>query len=104
MVQHPFNHCSLRPLTYFLDTPGVQEKTNIRAIQSVLRIRKHKVNAITNSAVAASLLEDGRTARSAFTIPIPSQEDTACNIPLDSKLAYQLCRASLIIRDEIAMC
>ena len=60
-VQRPFEHYSQLPRAYFLDAPGCTGKTfAIRAMQSMLRLRKHKVIAVTISAVAASLLEDGR--------------------------------------------
>ena len=104
-VQRPFNHYSLRPCSYFLDAPGGTEKTfTIRAVQSALRLRKHKVIAVATSAVAASLLEDGQTAHSAFKIPIPCHADSVCNISLESEIAHRLRSASLIIWNEIVMC
>ena len=73
-------------------------------MQSVLRLRKHTVIAVATSAVTASLLEDGRTAQSAFKIPIPCHGDILCNISLECEIAYRLRRASLIIWYEIVMC
>ena len=70
----------------------------------MLRLRKHKVIAVATPAVAASLLEDGRTPHSAFKIPIPCHADSVCNISLESEIEHRIQRASLIIWDEIVMC
>ena len=104
-VQSPFNHQSAYSRAYFLDAPGGTGKTfTIHAIQSILKARKHSIIAVATSAVAASLLEDGRTAHSVFKIPIPIYADSVCNISMESKIANELRRASLIIWDEIVMC
>ena len=104
-VQRPSNHQSTRSRTYFLDAPGGTGKTfTIRAIQAILKARKRSIFAVATSAVAASLLEDGRTAHSVFKIPIPIYADSVCNISMESKIATELRQASLILCDEIVMC
>ncbi len=103
--QSPFNHQSACSRAYFLDAPGRTGKTfTIHAIQSVLKIRKHSVIAVATSAVAASLLEDGQTAHSAFKISMPCYAESVYNISIESKIANELRRASFIIWDEILMC
>ena len=54
--------------------------------------------------MAVSLLEDGRTAHSVYKIPIPIYADSVCNISMESKIANELRKASLILWDEIVMC
>ncbi len=89
----------------FLDAPGGTGKTFVmRTIQSFLKLRGQKVISTATSAVAASLLERGRTAHSAFKVPIPCDSDSVCSISMDSKLAAQIRKADLIIWDEIVMC
>ena len=73
-------------------------------MQSVLRLGKHMVIAVPTSEVAASLLEYGQTAHSAFKSLIPCHANSACNISPESKIAHQIRRASFIIWDEIGMC
>ena len=75
----------------------------ISALQSVHRLRKHKVIAVATFTVAASLLEYGWTAHFLFEIPFPCPDDNFCNMSLVSKVANQLRRASLIISDEIVI-
>ena len=85
-----------------MDAPEGTGKTfTIREIQSVLSNRKHSVIAVATYAVAASLLEDGRTAHPVFKIPIPCHPDSVCNISMESKIANAIHRASSIIWDEI---
>ena len=104
-VQRPFNHKPTCSRAYFLGAPGGTGKTfTIRAIQSLLKIREHRVIAVATSAVAASLLDGGRSAHSEFKIPIPCYLESVCNISMESKLANDIRRASLIIWDEIVMC
>ena len=104
-VQHPFNPRSSTSRAYFLDALGVTGKTfTIRATQALLKLRKHSFIAVATSALAAFLLENGRTAHSFFKIPIPCYADSVCNISMESKLANELRRASLITWDEIVMC
>lgn len=90
---------------YFLDSPGGTGKTfTIRTIHALLRLRERNVIAVATSAVAASLLDGGRTAHSVFKIPIPCYAESVCSISLDSALAARIREADLIIWDEIVMC
>ncbi len=90
---------------FFLDAPGETGKTFVmRTIQSLLELRGRSVFSTATSAVGASLLERGRTARAAFKVPIPCDSENVCSIPLDFKLAAHIRKADLIIWDEIATC
>ena len=104
-VQRPFNHKSACSRTYFLDSPGGKGNPfTFPTMQAILNARKHSVIAVSTSAVAASFLEDGQTARSVLKIPIPIHADSIRNISMESKIAKELRQASLILRDEIVMC
>ncbi len=59
---------------------------------------------VATSAVAPSLLENGRTAHSVFKIPIPCDAESVCNISIASASAALIREADLIIWDEIIMC
>ena len=84
-----------------LDEPG---KIVIRVFQYLLELGCRSVISTMTSAVSVYLLERGRTARSAFKVPIPCDSESVCNIPLDPKLATQIQEADLIIWDKIEMC
>ncbi len=53
--------------------------------------------AVTTSAVAAVLVEEGRTAHSNFKIPIPITAESTCSISARSQLAQDLADAEFII-------
>jgi len=90
---------------FFLDAPGGTGKTFVtRAIQGFLKIRGKQAIAVATSAVAAQLLDEGRTAHSTFKIPIPCLADSTCHISANSQLAAHMRAAHLIIWDEIVMC
>ncbi len=76
----------------------------MRTVQSLLTLRSWKVIPVATSTVAASLLDNGRTANSVFKIPIPCDSEIVCSISLDSALAAEIREADLIIWDEIVMC
>ena len=105
LVECPFNHHYLCPHARFLDAPGGIGKTfTIRAIQSVLRLRKHKVIAVPFSDVAASLLDDCRTAHSSLKTTINCRADSVCNTSLESNIAHQLPWDSLTTWSKILIC
>ena len=84
---------------YFLNVPGETGKTFFMwTIYSFLELRGRSVISTATSAVAASFLKRGRTAHSAFKVPITCDSDSVWSISMDSKLA------DLIILDEIVMC
>ena len=92
-------------LLFFLDAPGGTGKTfALSAILNFLRARRKKFIAVATSAVAAVLLNGGRTAHSVFKIPIPVSAESTCNFSTNSGTVRTLQKADLIIWDEIVMC
>ncbi len=101
---------------FLLDAPGGTGNTfETRAIHDILRLREKKVIAVTTSAVAAVLLDEGRTAHSTFKIPIPITAKSTCSISPSlrrehasisarSQLAQDFVDTDFIIWDEILMC
>ena len=75
----------------------------MHAVQSLLKIRKHRVIAVAKSTVATSFLDGGRKVHSEFKIPIPYYAESVCNTSIESKLTNDIRGASLIIWDEIVM-
>ncbi len=90
---------------FFLDAPGGTGKTfRTRAIHYFLRLREKKVIAVAASAVAAVLLDEGRTAHSKFKIQILITAESTCSISARSQLAQDLLDTYFIIWDEVLMC
>ncbi|CDF38180.1 ATP dependant DNA helicase PIF1 [Chondrus crispus] len=90
---------------FFLDAPGGTGKTFVlSAIQDFLRSRPKQVIAVATSAVAAVLLDGGRTAHSVFKIPIPVSAESTCNFSTNSDTGRILQQVDLIIWDEIVTC
>lgn len=58
---------------------------------------------IVCSAVAAQVLGDGRTAHSAFQVPIPFYQESTCTALVDSPLADGLRQTNPVIVYEIVM-
>lgn len=59
---------------------------------------------VASSGIAATLLPNGRTAHSRFTIPIDLHQDSMCNIIRSTMIAELLNETDLIIWDEAPMC
>ncbi|CDF40018.1 unnamed protein product [Chondrus crispus] len=90
---------------FFLDAPSGTGKTFVlSAIQDFLRSRPKQVIAVATSAVAAVLLDGGRTAHSVFKIPIPVSAESTYNFSTNSDTGRTLQQVDLIIWDEIVMC
>lgn len=90
---------------FFLDAPGGTGKTFlINLILARVRQARRIIMAVASSGIAATLLSGGRTAHSAFKLPLrfDSTEPT-CNVPRGSALAMLLTRCSAIIWDECTM-
>ena len=76
----------------------------MRTAQSSLELRGRKVTSVATFAVAASLLQGGRTAHSVFKIPIPCDSESVCTISMESALAAVIREADLITWDEVVIC
>jgi hypothetical protein len=59
--------------------------------------------ATATSGIVASIMPCGRTAHSRFKIPIKLDNNTMCGFTKQSGTAKLLCRAALVIWDEVAM-
>ena len=83
---------------FFLDSPGRIGKTFVlSAIQYFLRARRWQVIAVATSAVAAVLLDGGRTAHSVFKISIPVTAESTFNFFANSDKGRTLQQVDLII-------
>lgn len=91
---------------YFLDAPGGTGKTfTISLILASIRAQNNIAVAVASSGIAATLLAGGRTAHSAFKLPLNlHQTDTPnCNIKKNSGMAKVLKACKLIVWDECTM-
>jgi ATP-dependent DNA helicase PIF1 len=87
-----------------VDGPGGTGKTFLyKALLAKVRSRGLIVIATATSGIAASILPGGRTAHSRFKISIKIGDNSMCNFTKQSGTEELLCRAALIIWDEVAM-
>lgn len=83
---------------FFLNAPGGTEKAFVTtAIQRFYKSRGRSALAVASSAVAAQLLDDGRTAHLVFNVHILVRSESTCNINTNSQLAERLKQTALII-------
>ncbi len=91
---------------FFLDAPGGTGKTYVTNLL-LANVRKENAIAIAvaSSGIAATLLDGGRTAHSAFKLPLDlnMQDEPMCNIKRGTAKARVLKDAKLIIWDEATM-
>ena len=91
---------------FFLDAPGGTGKTFvINVLLAKVRMRKDIALAVASSGIAATLLSGGRTAHSAFKLPLDltTMDEPSCNISRGSAAAKLLKKACLIVWDECSM-
>lgn len=72
-------------------------------LASALRSRRYIVLTVASSGIASLLLPSGRTAHSKFKIPVPTLDNSVCNIHKGTELAELLKVTKLIIWDEAPM-
>jgi ATP-dependent DNA helicase PIF1 len=90
----------------FLDAPGGTGKTFlINLLLSKVRSERKIAIPVASSGIAATLLTGGRTAHSAFKLPLDlhRSEFPVCNISKGTALAQVLQRCKLIVWDECTM-
>ena len=88
----------------FLHSAGGGGKTFVcNSIAAAVHSKKCVALTVASSAVAALLLEGGRTAHSRFKIPIPIHESSTCRIEKHGDLAQVLRQTAIIIYDEAPM-
>lgn len=89
---------------FFLYGYGGTGKTYMwKTLASALRAKKKIVLTVASSGLASLLLPGGQTAHSKFRIPVPTLDNSVCNIHQGSELAKLLKQTSLIIWDEAPM-
>jgi ATP-dependent DNA helicase PIF1 len=87
---------------FFIDAPGGCGKTFVyNTITNIIKGQNKKVLSVAWTGIAAILLIDGRTVHSAFRLPLTLNEDSRCNMNVDSALANELKEVSLICVDEV---
>ena len=90
----------------FLDAPGGTGKTYVtNLLLAKIRSTGRVALAVASSGIAATLLSGGRTAHSAFALPLDlqHQDEPTCAIGRDSDKGALLRQASLIVWDECTM-
>ena len=91
---------------YFLDAPGGTGKTFVTTLLlDMVRQQQGIAIAVASSGIAATLLPGGRTAHSAFKLPLnlTSNDSATCNISKGSGLGKLLKICSMIVWDECTM-
>ena len=91
---------------FFLDAPGGTGKTFlINLLLACVRMNKNIAISVASSGIAATLLDGGKTAHSAFKLPLNlnHSETPLCNISKQSDTAYVLRQCKLIVWDEVTM-
>ncbi|XP_073979946.1 uncharacterized protein [Rhodnius prolixus] len=91
---------------FFLDAPGGTGKTFlISLLLAEIRSKNGIALAVASSGIAATLLDGGRAAHSAFKLPlnIKNNPDAVCNIKKQSSMATVLKQCKIIIWDECTM-
>ncbi|KAF1870915.1 hypothetical protein Lal_00030227 [Lupinus albus] len=72
---------------FFLYGYGGTGKTHMwRTLTYTLRSEKHIVLTVTSSGIASLLLPGGRTTHSKFKIPVPTFDNSICNIHQETEL------------------
>jgi len=90
----------------FLDAPGGTGKMFlISLLLAEIQSKNGIALAVASSGIAANLLDRGRTAHSAFKLPLNIQNnpDAVCNIKKQSSMATVLKQCKIIIWDESTM-
>ncbi|XP_058764312.1 uncharacterized protein LOC131637724 [Vicia villosa] len=89
---------------FFLHGYGGTGKTFMwRTLSSALRSKKKIVLAVASSGIASLLLPGGRTAHSKFKIPVPTLDNSTCNIDKNTEHSQLFEATDVIIWDEAPM-
>jgi hypothetical protein len=89
---------------FFVHSAGGGGKTyTCNTIAASIRADGEVVLCVASSAIAALLLDLGRTTHSRFKVPIPIHEQSNCNIGKQTQLADVIQKTKLIIFDEVPM-
>lgn len=90
---------------FFLDAGGTGKTFLISLLLAEIRSKNGIAFAVASSGIAATLLDGGRTAHSAFKVPLNIQNnpDAVCNIKKQSSMATVLKQCKIIIWGECTM-
>ncbi|XP_058775557.1 uncharacterized protein LOC131649819 [Vicia villosa] len=89
---------------FFLHGYGGTGKTfTWRTLSSALRLKKKIVLVVASSDIASLLLPGGRTAHSKFKIPVPTLDNSTCNIDKNTEHSQLFEATNMIIWDEAPM-
>jgi hypothetical protein len=89
---------------FFVDGPGGTGKSFLmETVLAKVRFGGGIALAVASSGIAAQLLTGGRTAHSRFKIKLDLDDNSTCNVPLNSQLADLLRTCKLIVWDEAPM-
>ncbi|MCH79515.1 helicase-like protein, partial [Trifolium medium] len=89
---------------FFLHGYGGTGKTYMwRTLSSAIRSKLQIVLNVASSGIASLLLPGGRTAHSKFKIPVPTEDNSTCNIEFGDDHSQLLQQTKLIIWDEAPM-
>ncbi|XP_058727581.1 uncharacterized protein LOC131599128 [Vicia villosa] len=89
---------------FFLHGYGGTGKTYMwKTLATSLRSKHEIVLTVASSGITSLLLPGGRTAHSKFKLPVPTLENSTCNIDYDDDYGELLQQSKLIIWDEAPM-
>ncbi|XP_058747027.1 uncharacterized protein LOC131620017 [Vicia villosa] len=93
-----------RGCVFFLHDYGGTGKTFMwRTLSSALRSEKKIVLTVASSGIASLLFPGGRTSHSKFKIPVPTLDNSTCNIDKDAEHSQLFEATNFIIWDEAPM-
>ncbi|XP_058758996.1 uncharacterized protein LOC131632231, partial [Vicia villosa] len=89
---------------FFLHGYGGTGKTYMwKTLATAMRCKHRIVLIVASSGIASLLLPGGRTAHSKFKLPVPTLENSTCNIEYNDEYGQLLGETDLIIWDEAPM-
>jgi DNA replication protein DnaC len=101
IIEHVINR---KGRVFFVDGPGGTGKTFLyMCFIATVNSEGLIVVATATYGIAASIMPGGRTAHWVFKIPIKISDDSSCKFSKQNDTTDLLCRAALIIWDEVAM-
>jgi hypothetical protein len=101
IIEHVINK---KGRLFFIDVPRGTGKTFLyRCLIAIIHLEGLIAVATATFGIAASIMPGGRTAHSVFKIPIKIGDGSICRFSKQSDMINLLCRAALIIWDEVAM-
>jgi hypothetical protein len=101
IIDHMINR---KARVFFVDGPGGTGKTFLyRRLIAIIRLEGLITVATTTSGITSSIMPSGHTAHSVFKMPIKISDHSIYKFSKQSDTTDLLCRAALLIWDEVAM-